>query len=150
MKKFFKVLGIVVLVIFILGFIGSLLDTNDSAATKTVGDQNTEVKATTSDESEVAPTPKKKPDVEILSMNDKADSFMSSVFIEVRNNTNKTAGYADFKSYYLNEKGAIIAAGIGNLSDFGPGQTKTVQIITTDNISEATQYRVEVNNVMWQ
>jgi len=114
MKKFFKIIGIVFLVILFLGFLGSLFDDKQSTTKSINGAETTE---------NAAPVATSKPKIEILSTNDKADQFMSSVYIEVRNNSNKTAAYADFKSYYLDANGAVIASGLGNLSDFGPGET---------------------------
>lgn len=139
MKKFFKITGIIIAVIIVISIIGGLMDNGDSKTKSTTG----------------APEPKEeaapaKPKIEVLSINEKSDAYSSSVYAEIRNNTDKTATYCDFKSIYLDESGAVIGSGIGNLSDLAPGQTKTTQIISMDDVSNAKKYRVEVGTVLWE
>jgi uncharacterized protein YcfL len=134
MKKFLQIAGGILLVLLVIGYFSS----NDKAENTT----STEVK-------EEVSTPEK-PAIEILSQNFIDSDFTPRIVVEIKNNSNKTASYIQLKSVFYDSENKIIGTGIGNAADVYAGQTKTIDIITIDEISNAKQFKVELDNVMWE
>lgn len=90
-----------------------------------------------------------KPAIEVVSHNLKTDEFSTTVFAVVKNNSDKTASYLDISSYFYDAEGVVLGSGMGNATEIAPGATKTIEIMCVDDVSKATQYKVELGNVTW-
>lgn len=134
MKKFLQIGGGILLVLLVIGYFSS----NDKETTTTTQESKSEV------------SEPQKPAIEIISQNFVGGDFGTKVVAEIKNNTNRTASYIDLKSVFYNEQNAIVGTGIGNATEIGAGQTKTVDILTMDNVGSAKQFKVEIGNVMWE
>ena len=134
MKKFLQISGGILLVLLVIGYFSS----NDKETTTTTQESKSEVSAP------------KKPAIEIISQNFVGGDFGTKVVAEIKNNTDRTASYIDLKSVFYSEQNAIVGTGIGNATDIGAGQTKTIDIFTMDNVGSAKQFKVEIGNVMWE
>ena len=134
MKKFLQIGGGILLVLLVIGYFSS----NDKETTTTTQESKSEVSAP------------QKPAIEIISQNFVGGDFGTKVVAEIKNNTNRTASYIDLKSVFYNEQNAIVGTGMGNATDIAAGQTKTIDILTMDNIETAKQFKVEIGNVMWE
>ncbi len=95
------------------------------------------------------PAEPKKPKIEVLSHNVTNSTVGITVAAVVKNNTDKTASYVELKAVYLDENNNIIGTGMGNTLELESGQTKTIEILTIDNLENAKTYRVEVATTYW-
>lgn len=136
MKKFLQIAGGILLVLLVIGYFSS--NDKETATTTTTQESKSEVSAP------------QKPAIEIISQNFVGGDFGAKVVAEIKNNTDKTASYIDLKSVFYNEQNAIVGTGIGNATEIGAGQTKTIDILTMDNVASAKQFKVEIGNVMWE
>ena len=91
----------------------------------------------------------KKPKIEVVSHSLKKDEFSTTVYAVVKNNTNKKAEYIDVQSFFYDEQGNTVGSGLGNALELEAGASKTIEIFCVDDVSTATQYKVELGNVMW-
>jgi len=134
MKKFLQIAGIVFVVLLLIGYFSS----KDDAKTSTDTSTKTEIS-----------TPAK-PAIEIISQNFINSEIGPKVVTEIKNNTNKAVTYIDLKSVFYDANNSIIGTGIGNATDIPAGQTKTIDILTMDNIAAGKHFKVEIGNVMWE
>jgi len=134
MKKFLQIAGIVFVVLLLIGYFSS----KDDAKTSTDTSTKTEIS-----------TPAK-PAIEIISQNFINSEIGPKVVTEIKNNTNKAVTYIDLKSVFYDANNSIIGTGFGNATDIPAGQTKTIDILTMDNISAGKRFKVEIGNVMYE
>jgi PBP1b-binding outer membrane lipoprotein LpoB len=134
MKKFLQIAGIVFVVLLLIGYFSS----KDDAKTSTDTSTKTEIS-----------TPAK-PAIEIISQNFINSEIGPKVVTEIKNNTNKAVTYIDLKSVFYDANNTIIGTGFGNATDIPAGQTKTIDILTMDNISAGKRFKVEIGNVMYE
>lgn len=87
--------------------------------------------------------------IEIVAQNLIQDEYSTTVIAVIHNNANKVATYVDLSSYFYDADGKVIATGMGNATNIEPGQSKNVEILCADKVTGATQYKVELGNVMW-
>jgi len=135
MKKFLQIGGGILLVLLVIGYFSS-------------NDKETGTTTTQENKSEISAP--QKPAIEIISQNFVGGDFGTKVVAEIKNNSDRTASYIDLKSVFYNEQNAIVGTGMGNATDIGAGQTKTIDILTMDNVGSAKQFKVEIGNVMWE
>lgn len=92
----------------------------------------------------------KKPAIEVIKIDVKRDGEYATVYAVVRNNTaDKTASYINLKAFFYDGNGSTIGSGMGNAVGIEAGATKTIEIVSFDNVSTATKYNVEIDNVVW-
>jgi len=149
MKKFLKVTGIVILVFLAIAMIIGALSDDDTSSSNPSNSNNKKIEVKNTD---VIDTPQetKKPEIEILNFNSKQDQFGMTVYAKIRNNTNKTVDYIDLNSYFYDVNKNIVGSGIGNAMNIGPGATKTIDILSVDDVSTAKKYNVEIGTVIWK
>ena len=94
-------------------------------------------------------TAQEKPEIEILSQNVTNTDVGITIVAEVRNNTKKTATYVGLKSVFTDSTNVIIGTGMGNTMELAPGQTKTIEVLSTDDASKVDKYKVELDDVYW-
>lgn len=130
--KALKWIGIVLVGLFLLGL---LLPDND---------KKTDVKESTTEAPEVA-----KEDIEVVKFSETVTENMSTVHVEVRNNTNELLNSGQIKVIYENKAGAIVGTGLGTILNLAAGSTKVVDCLAMDVIGADT-YRVEVTPLMYE
>jgi len=89
------------------------------------------------------------PKIEVVSHNVKQDEYGTTVYAVVKNNTDKSASYIDIQAFFYDAQGDTIGSGLGNATNIDGGATKTIEILCADDVKAATQYKVELGNVMW-
>lgn len=140
MKKFFKIVGIVVAALILIGIL--LPDPKNGTGTGA-----TALAEPANAEAASAPEPASKPDLEVLKTSESANEFARTIHVKVRNNTDHLITYADLKGVYYDKKDGIVGTGIGNAANIAAGATKTIDIMST-GIENADHYEVEVGNVL--
>ncbi|GGG33287.1 FxLYD domain-containing protein [Hymenobacter glacieicola] len=149
MKKLFKIVGGIILGLFVLGLLlpdpkkdgkaGAGM-ANASAISPSAGEGAGEPVTE-------APAAEEKPDLEILKTSETANEFARTIHVKVRNNTDHLIQYADLKGVYYDKGKNIVGTGMGNAANIAAGATKTIDIMSM-GIENADSYEVEMGNVL--
>jgi hypothetical protein len=134
--KALKWIGIVLVGLFILGL---LLPDDDKNNTNTAN--NTEVSEEVSE--------KAKDDIEVVKFSETATESMSTVHVEVKNNTKELLSTGQIKVIYENKAGDIVGTGLGTIVNLAAGATKVVDCLAMDVVGADT-YRVEVTPLLYE
>jgi hypothetical protein len=144
MKKFFKIVGVVLAAFILIGIL--LPDPKKAdAAGATALAQPAGVEVTPREEQ--IPESAERPELEVLKTSETANEFARTIHVKVRNNSDHLISYADLKGVYYDGKNDIVGTGIGNAANIAAGATKTIDIMST-GVEGADRYEVEVGNVL--
>lgn len=144
MKKFFKIIGVVLAAFILIGILLPDPKKADAAgATALAETPSTEAAAPEASVPESA----ERPELEVLKTSETANEFARTIHVKVRNNSDHLISYADLKGVYYDGKNDIVGTGIGNAANIAAGATKTIDIMST-GIEGADHYEVEVGNVL--
>ncbi|MFV8351573.1 FxLYD domain-containing protein [Flavobacterium sp. XS2P14] len=127
--KVLKWIGIVIVGIIVLGL---LLPDSDK---KTEG------------KTEVAETSKE--DIEVVKSSETTTERMSTIHVEVKNNTDKLLNSGQIKVIYEDAKGNIVGTGLGTILNLASGASKVVDCLAMDVVGAST-YRTEVTPLMYE
>ena len=141
MKKFLKIIGVVVVAFILLGILLPDPKKGSSAGATALAEPASTDAATS------APAAEDKPDLEVLKTSETANEIARTIHVKVRNNTDHLISYADLKGVYYDKKDGIVGTGMGNAANIAAGATKTIDIMSM-GIEGADHYEVEVGNVL--
>lgn len=127
--KVLKWIGIIIVGIIILGLL--LPDT----------DKKTEGKTEATETS--------KEDIEVIKSSETTTERMSTIHVEVKNNTDKLLNSGQIKVIYEDAKGNIVGTGLGTILNLASGASKVVDCLAMDVVGAST-YRTEVTPLMYE
>jgi len=79
------------------------------------------------------------------------DTYASYVSFPVTNTTSKLLSYADFKVYFYDKKGKVIASSIANTTNIPAGETRTLEALVTQlDRQRVARHAVEFGNSMFE
>ncbi|WP_329804392.1 FxLYD domain-containing protein [Flavobacterium facile] len=127
-----KVLKWVVIGFVALVLLGLFLPDSDKKAT---------------DKKEVTETSKE--DIEVVKFSETVNDRMSTVHVEVKNNTDKLLTSGQLKVIYEDKAGNIVGTGLGTILNLAAGATKVVDCLAMDVVG-AESYHVEVTPMLYE
>lgn len=127
--KVLKWVGIVVVGLILLGLL--LPDSDKKAETKTESSKTS------------------KDDIEVVKFSENTTGNVSTVHVEVKNNTEKLLQGGQIKIVYEDEKGNLVGTGNGTILNLASGASKVVDCMAVDIVG-AANYKVEVTPMMYE
>lgn len=127
--KALKWIGIVIVGLILLGLL--LPDTDKKA------ENSTEVTDTS------------KEDIEIVKSSETVTERMSTIHVEVKNNTDKLLTTGQIKVIYEDAKGNMVGTGTGTILNLASGASKVVDCLAMDIVGAST-YRTEVTPMLYE
>lgn len=131
--KVLKWIGIGLVVLIVLGL---LLPDSDAQAETKEG-VATEASAVVKD------------DIEVISMKDTKTDMLSTVHVEVKNNTSKLLTAGQIKVIYKGKDGGIVGTGNGAILNLAAGKTKVVDCLAM-GVEGASTYEVQVEPMIYE
>lgn len=88
-------------------------------------------------------------DIEVVKQSETSTDNMSTVHVEVKNNTEKLLTGGQIKVIYEDAKGNIVGTGLGTILNLASGASKVVDCLAMDVVG-ATTYKVEVTPLSYE
>lgn len=147
MKKFFKIIGVIIGVFIVIGIIGAIAGGNSSSSTQSSAPQPATTQTTTT--KPTAPAPKPAPaapskDDELANMLKAApaptvsdDGFMKTVTYTLTNNTQDTFDYVEIDYDIFNKDGIKTNSDMTNITNVTPGQKFQLKLTLSSSDGES-------------
>lgn len=141
-------LGLVALIVFIAVVGESSPSSNTDRVSNTETTQEGEAAGvqTTSETQEKSQPTREKMTIANSTVKDKGFGIVEVVG-EITNN-DSTKHSATIKATFYDTEGKILGTAVGAINDVVPGQTKTFNLMSTDEISGYEEYKVEVDTLL--
>ncbi|MGF2618072.1 hypothetical protein FZC84_22735 [Rossellomorea vietnamensis] len=78
----------------------------------------------------------------------RANMGITTISGETTNTDDQDHSYSAIITFYDSNK-QIVGTGMAIIDNIGPGQTKTFETITTDNLENATSYKADVDSIIY-
>ncbi len=127
--KVLKWIGIVVIGLILLGL---LLPDTDKKPKK-----NSNVTETIKD------------DIEVVKSSETVSQNMSTIHVELKNNTDKLLTTGQIKTIYEDKKGTIVGTGLGAILNLPSGATRVIDCLAMDIVG-ASNYKIEVTPLLYE